>query len=103
MTLKHHGSGLADLENALEYNSFFFTMDRKKSDLVAALNKLYVYAIIAKYVPENINIYISKIFWISASWMRIQKLAKKSKQKDSLEEQQVLLICLYYMVTLLIC
>ena len=69
MTLKHHGSGLADLESAMEYNNFFFMVDQKKSDLVAALNRLY--AIIAKYVSENINIYITKIFWISASWMRI--------------------------------
>ena len=44
-------------------------VDRESPDLVAALNKLYV--TIAKYVPENINIYISKIFWISTSWMRI--------------------------------
>ena len=69
MTLKDHGNGLVDLENAIEYNNFFFTVDRKKSDLVAALDRLY--AIIAKYVPKNINIYISKIFWISTSWMRI--------------------------------
>ena len=44
-------------------------VDRESPDLVAALNKLY--AIIAKYVPENINIYISKIFWFSTSWIRI--------------------------------
>ena len=68
MSLKHHGSGLADLENAVEYNFFtvkvlvllLFLIHRKNPDLVAALDKLY--AIIAKYVPESINIHISKIF-----------------------------------------
>ena len=69
MTLKHHDSGLADLKNAVKYNNFFFMVDRKNSDLVATLDRLY--AIIAKYVPENINVYISKIFCISTSWMRI--------------------------------
>ena len=44
-------------------------VDRENPNLVAALDKLY--AIIAKYVSENINIYISKIFCISTSWMRI--------------------------------
>ena len=73
MTLKHHGSGLANLENAWNTTVLLYgeeaEVDRESPDLVAALNKLY--AIIAKYVPENINIYISKIFWISTSWMRI--------------------------------
>ena len=58
MTLKHHGSGLADLENAVEYNNFFTVKVQRWTEKILIMLQLWIklYAIIAKYVPENINI-----------------------------------------------
>ena len=57
MIFKHRGNGSADLENAVDYNNFFFMVkgaeiDRKNPDLLEALDKLYT--IISKYDPENV-------------------------------------------------
>ena len=57
MTLKRHGSGLADLENAVELQQLFLhgegaVVDRENPDLVSVLDKLY--ALILKYDLENI-------------------------------------------------
>ena len=43
MTLKHHGSGLADLENAVEYNNFFFTVKEQRwTEKILILLQLWI-------------------------------------------------------------
>ena len=42
MTLKHHGSGLADLENAMEYNNFFTVKEQRWTKKILILLQLWI-------------------------------------------------------------